>query len=537
MIWTPNKRQEDFIALPDSIFEALYGGAAWGGKSEVLLMLPIIRKFIEHPKFKGLILRRTYPELEKEIILRSEDYYPHFGGKYDRENKRWRFRSGAIVQFGHAEYEQDIRKYDSSEYNYIAFDECTSFTPFQYLYLSFSRCRSKSKDLPAIVRSATNPGNISHKFFRKRFVEPCSTGYKIILDAETKTKRIFVPAKATDNTVGLANDPGYIDRMGALPEAERRAKRDGDWWTYEGQVFSEFRENHFSDEPENALHVIPPFEIPEWWPRILAVDWGYAAMAYGLWGAVSPRGRCFLYREHARTRTKISVWAHDMADLSVGEPIVDVVLDPSAWGHRGDEKTIMEQFAEASGFNPRKADNDRISGKILIHEFLRWAPKDNKEQYDNELAQRILRHMGYEKYKDYLKDCNREQENASDLPRIQIFSPLKELRSAVSSCVYAEPDKDGKPSEDVAEFAGDDPYDTLRYLLKAVDYYVERCKREQVSREMLDKASEQLRSSGDWTRFYRQMERIEAKTPRNDAVRFQHFRRTASSYLRSPIGR
>src|SRR4030095_11891883 len=97
--WRPFARQEEFLSLPDTIFEALYGGAAGGGKSECLLLFPIARGFYRHPKFKGIIFRRTYPELEKEIILRSLDWYPAAGGKYSDEKKRWTFPSGAIIQF------------------------------------------------------------------------------------------------------------------------------------------------------------------------------------------------------------------------------------------------------------------------------------------------------------------------------------------------------------------------------------------------------------------------------------------------------
>ena len=130
LVWKPFKRQSEFLAIPDTIKEAMYGGAAGGGKSEALLNLPLVREFIAHPRFKGIIFRRTYPELESELITRSESQglYSACGGRYNKEKRRWVFPSGSIIQFGHLEYDSDVRKYDSAEYNYIAFDELTSFT-------------------------------------------------------------------------------------------------------------------------------------------------------------------------------------------------------------------------------------------------------------------------------------------------------------------------------------------------------------------------------------------------------------------------
>ena len=73
MNWRPNsKPQEDFLAIPDEVREGLYGGQAGGGKSEVLLYLPLTRQFHQYPKFKGIILRRTLPELKRELIPRAE---------------------------------------------------------------------------------------------------------------------------------------------------------------------------------------------------------------------------------------------------------------------------------------------------------------------------------------------------------------------------------------------------------------------------------------------------------------------------------
>src|SRR5436190_17602192 len=215
--WKPTEKQQQVLSLPDTVFEALGGGAAGGGKTDLGILLPCIRQFTEHPKFKGLVMRRTHPDLEKEIVPRQHEWYGGMGAVYNETKKRWKWPSGAIIQNGHAEREQDVRKYDTAEYNYIDWDEHTHFTGFQYLYLTFSRCRSSSPDLPAFVRSFSNPGNIGHKFVKMRFVDPCPTGGKIIKDRITGVKRIFIPFLGRDNPYLLINDPAYLQRLEALP--------------------------------------------------------------------------------------------------------------------------------------------------------------------------------------------------------------------------------------------------------------------------------------------------------------------------------
>ena len=61
----------------------------------------------------------------------------------------------------------------------------------------------------------------------------------------------------------------YRMSLEALPEAEKRAKLYGDWDAYEGSVFDELRDRSYPDEPGNALHVIEPFDIPAWWPKMV----------------------------------------------------------------------------------------------------------------------------------------------------------------------------------------------------------------------------------------------------------------------------
>jgi hypothetical protein len=479
-------------------------------------------------------MRRTYPDLEKEIVPRQYEWYGPMGAHYNETKKRWKFPSGALIQNGHAEREQDVRKYDSAEYNYIDWDESTHFTGFQYLYLSISRCRSSSPDLPAFVRSFTNPGNIGHSFFKKRFVDPALAGGKILIDKTTKQKRIYIPFLGRDNPYLLINDPNYLARLEGLPEIEKKAKLFGDWNSYEGQVFSEFRALRLIDEPENAVHVVQGFQIPDWWPKVIAIDWGWAAMTWAGWGAISPSGRVYIYRTHVWYKTPIKIWAKEAALLTNEEVIEDFVICHSAGQHRGEDLTIQEQVYDAfdAKYQVRLAERDRIGGKNLIHEFLRWQQRAKSRtpevEYDHELACRILRISGEQKYNDYLRMFVPEAEE-TNLPKLQIFSASpegrenKELIDVIPSCI---PDEHNP--EDVAEFVGDDPYDGLRMLLGSAQRYIEASATAQERVQRRQVVLDEFAEKQDQTAFYRNMEKLESTNQEINSVprrRIGNYRR------------
>jgi len=76
-------------------------------------------------------------------------------------------------------------------------------------------------------------------------------------------KIAFVQAKVDDNPY-LAST--YIDNLDTLPDKLRKAYKNGDWNIFEGQVFEEFNAE---------IHVCKPFEIPDNWTRLRAMDWGF----------------------------------------------------------------------------------------------------------------------------------------------------------------------------------------------------------------------------------------------------------------------
>lgn len=551
--WQPTQKQQKFIELPFEVFEAGYGGALGSGKTELLLLLPLIYRFYEHAKFRGLMVRRTFPELEQEVIQRSKEFYPSTGAVYNEAKRWWKFPRGGYDRFGHIEHDKDVKKYDGAQYNIERWDEATSHTQFQYEYLVLRRCRSGTSDLPAISRWGSNPGGIGHTYFRKRFIDPYKAGGKILREKNTGTLKFFLPATGADNKHLLENNPNYYQRLqGISSEAERRAMILGDWYTFEGQVFEEFRLEPLPGEPDNARHVIEPFNIPSFWPKIIAIDWGYAAWNYAIWFAISPHGRVYIYRTYAVKKTKIKDWTRQISLLSGDEipNIRDVRLCHSANQDRGQDQTIEQQVAEAfedAGFScgVTLGERNRIAGKQLVHEYLRWQQlppiKAVIGEYSVELANKIYRQHGEEGLKEYNKLFEEPEDEI--LPKLQIFSTSPEGRSsddlqeAISTCIYDETRK-----EDVKEFDGDDPYDCLRIGLFAIrDYFDEakdefkRQKKYASAQKVITATEEEVALINDprlrekklaeaQTAYYRSCEVIEAASKEVYAVRKKGFR-------------
>lgn len=507
-IWHPNsKPQETFLALPDSIFEACYGGAAGGGKTETLVYLPLVKGFYQHPNYKGITFRRTFKQLERSLIPRAKEVYLKIPGTtYNGSEYKFTFASGAQHWFGYLETDDHARQYDTDEFNLIEFEELSHFTYYQYIYLT-TRCRTAS-NLPAIMRSAATPGNIGNKWVYERFVRDAPQGYKKLVDKKTGTSRIFIPAKASDNPDLTREDPTYVTRLQMLPAAERRAKTEGDWQAFEGQGFPEFRYRPFTGEPENACHVIEPFKIPDWWPKIVAIDWGYDHSTAVIWGAISPEGRKYIYRIYSCRKTSIKIWGADIQrEGQNDQTVVDYVIDPSALINVGAEKTIFEQVQDATGWRIRVADNDRVSGRQLLHEELRWEPLPKRfvpnQEYDVELSLKILRNNGEKAWKAYENSFIPDLPE-TNLPKLQIFNYCQDLIEVIPQC-----SNNPKKPEDILKFDGDDFYDDIRYWLKAADNYVTYARKEYNKRVEIGNIVRDFAANGNQTQFYRRMEKAE----------------------------
>lgn len=372
-VWRPTERQARFLSC--SADEACYGGAAAGGKSRALVVCAAgnpIQNVFNNPKWRALVLRRTFPELERTLIQYALEFFQG-KGKYDGQKYRWTFPGGGILQFGHMQTENDKYNYKSSEYNMICFDEVTEFTETQYLYL-FSRNRTSDPNLKPQVRCATNPGGIGHNWVKRRFIQR-EDGSQIRPDyihtyryempdgTSRELTRAFIPAKIIDNPHIYNNDPAYMVKLSQLPDVERRALMDGDWNIYSGQFFTEFSEHH----------VCEPFKFPLGWPVWVSMDWGYSTIcAIGFYTQDPESGKIYLFDEIYCTK-KSPDDVSGMIKDKLGRRLLDLVgrySDKRIQVKDEDLSISTRQKFSAHGLWFTIATDDRVNGWHRCRELL-----------------------------------------------------------------------------------------------------------------------------------------------------------------------
>ena len=369
-LWQPQPGPQS-VAFNSDAYELLYGGAAFGGKSEMLLHDGL--KQIGNPNYKALILRRTFPEL-RELIDRSYTVFPKLGGKWNEQAKRWSFPSGATYQFGYCETYADVMQYQGQQYAWIGYDElgqCTEERIWTYL---MSRNRAPYKGIKTYMRGSANPGGPGHHWLKRRFIQNCPTnGTPVVVGG---LSRAFVQAFMTDNKIGMELDPQYEKRLDALPETERAWLKYGDWNAGAGMGLADL---------QKEKHLIDPFEIPANWTLFGAFDWGFNhPFAFGLFAA-DEDGNVFLVESVHGRRLQPDQIAHRIIESIPGYDIrglSNIAAGHDCWADRKARgelvPTIAEQFYEL-GLLLDKANISRIAGVQNMRRYLTWKSPSGEE--------------------------------------------------------------------------------------------------------------------------------------------------------------
>lgn len=217
--YDPTPKQRAFLLMNDTK-EILYGGAAGGGKSVAQLMGAL--QFVDIPGYSAILFRKTYADLSlpNALIDLSKQWLMPFVEskevKWSEKEKQYTFPSGATLNFGYLESDNDCYRYQGAEFQYIGMDECTHISPSNYRYM-FSRLRKKkSMEVPLRFRSTANPGGMYGEYYYQRFfVEGKENG------------RIFIPAGLSDNP--FLDAEAYKEALSELDPIERERLLNGNW--------------------------------------------------------------------------------------------------------------------------------------------------------------------------------------------------------------------------------------------------------------------------------------------------------------------
>jgi len=392
------------------------GGARGPGKSHGVFAQVALDDCRRYPGLKALYLRKIGKNAREQFedlrrsVLTSVDH------DYNRNSGVVTLWDESRIVIGHFKDEKDVDSYLGIEYDVIVIEEATSLSPLKYQTLRDSN-RTSKLGWRARVYNSTNPGNIGHGWYKKRFVEP----HRKAKERYTR----FIPATVEDN---VFIDPDYRRKLEENTGWRLRAYRYGDWDIAAGQFFSTWN---------RAAHVIKPFDIPLDWPVWMAKDYGFVHPTVFLVFTADGDGNQYVIGEWVASRT---LPAHHVDGVTAllgrlgrtVEQVFPIVAGTDVFAKKdATADTIAEQYA-ALGMDLRPANTDRING-----------------------AGRLLDLLG-------------DPENNIP-PRLFIFDTCPGIIEQIPAMIHNpnRPEDVRKVDADDDGNGGDDSYDALRYGLMA----------------------------------------------------------------------
>lgn len=128
-IWKPLPGPQ-MMAYSSEADELFYGGAAGGGKTDLILGLSLTN----HQN--SIIFRREYPQL-KGLLQRCKKILKGSGANYNSTEKTWNnLPDDRALEFGACQHEDDVEKFQGRPHDLKAIDEITHFSKSQFKFLT-----------------------------------------------------------------------------------------------------------------------------------------------------------------------------------------------------------------------------------------------------------------------------------------------------------------------------------------------------------------------------------------------------------------
>ena len=244
--WIPNPGPQTgaYFSEADELF---YGGAAGGGKTDLILGLAL------NTHLRSLVLRREGTDL-RGIEQRAKDILGSTAG-YNATRKEWRLGAGQTLELGSCVHEKNKFGYQGRPHDLKAFDEITQFSRAQYDYIIGWNRTTKAGQRCRVVVAGNPPATPEGQWVKEcwapwldpLFADPAAPGelrWFTTIDGKTRwvsevwrgkdedgneiapKSRTFIPAKLADNPELTAE---YRAKIQAMPEPLRTQLLYGDF--------------------------------------------------------------------------------------------------------------------------------------------------------------------------------------------------------------------------------------------------------------------------------------------------------------------
>ena len=252
-LWAPIPFSPQEAAYHSDADELFFGGAAGGGKTELLIGLALT----SHRN--SIIFRREFPQL-RAIIERSRQLIGK-RGRYNANEKVWRLDDNRVLELGAVQHEENMQKYQGRPHSLKCFDELPHFSRQQYRFLIGWNRTEDIKERCRVVSAGNPPTTPEGRWVVEEwapwldgeFHDPAAPGelrWYAVLDGKTvwlrsgekfthrnaesgkeeliePRSRTFIPARVQDNPYYM--ETGYTAVLQSMPEPLRSQMLYGDF--------------------------------------------------------------------------------------------------------------------------------------------------------------------------------------------------------------------------------------------------------------------------------------------------------------------
>lgn len=362
---------------------------------------PVVEKIaIDYPDYQAIIIRRTSPQLERNLKPETEKLYTlkKYGGVWQERYRRYKFPSGAMIYLVHCRDRRALDDYIGGNYNFIGFDEVNQF-PQEWVDAIVTSNRTTNPELKPQVCMTSNPGNIGHVWLKRTYVDRCPpTPGKTVYSKEfdlTYTLMIsgkpffdengvswqYIPALVFENPSLMENDPNYVMRLKNLKPTLQKMWLFGDWGAFAGMFFDKWDDGiHTIDQQDKDKRFRYNHEFSKHTHTLYRFyDYGTKAPFVCLFAAVDKNDNIVVFDEIVETGLASSAqaklvneYALSKYNLTPGD-FAGEYADPQYWAKSSEKDNVPyspeQHYADESIYLQQGVRDRKVGAKIIYDAF------------------------------------------------------------------------------------------------------------------------------------------------------------------------